>query len=103
MSEEYTYELDKYIILVDKSNAYFSSATLLIKKDSNTYVVGNFIGEQAKYIDLLIRNNFKLKEKLKQKQNIVNKLKDLLYDEFLEVIDRNDLLKILDNKGEYLV
>ena len=46
------------------------------------------------------KENQQLKKQLQQKEDIINKLKDLLDDDFLEVIDRNDLLKILNNKGD---
>ena len=40
-----------------------------------------------------------LEQQCKKQKEIINKVKDLLSDEFLEVIDRDILLQILD-KGE---
>lgn len=80
----------------------------------------NFINERLdgsiifKYISNLEKENLKLKEQLQQKEDVINKVKEFVkkhneragklyykYDnKYLLSEIREDLLKILDNKGE---
>ena len=131
MNEEYIYDIGKYTIGVDKNGEDGIGLTVAIINDNGEiHFLGNCYGDNARCIDLLIKENEQLKEnnlamqeemartwaKLQQKEDIINKARkyinnNLLYDidgyennTYLSGIDdeqtRKELLEILDNKGE---
>lgn len=129
MNEEYTYDIGKYTIGVDKNGEDGIGLTVaIINDDGEIHFLGNCYGDNARCIDLLIKENQQLKEnnqsmqeemartwaKLKQKEDIIKKAKEFVkkhneragklyykYDnKYLLSEIREDLLKILDNKGE---
>ena len=120
MNEEYTYDIGKYTIGVDTNGEDGIGLTVaIINDDGEIHFLGNCYGDNAKCIDLLIKENQQLKEQLKQKEDIINKAKEYiinnsLYEEeydydyeeniYLSGIHDDDvrriLLEILDNKGE---
>ena len=129
MNEEYIYDIGKYTIGVDKNGEDGIGLTVAIINDNGEiHLLGNCYGDNARCIDLLIKENEQLKEnnlamqeemartwaKLEQKEDIINKVKEFVkkhneragklyykYDnKYLLSEIREDLLKILDNKGE---
>lgn len=108
MNEEYTYNIGKYTIGVDKNGEDGIGLTVAIINDyGEMHFLGNCYGDNARCIDLLIRENQQLKD-------IINKAKEYTknhtigntygishyFDEF-DIFSRpSSLLEILDNKGE---
>lgn len=68
MSKEYTYNIDKYTIGVDENGKDEIGLTIAIIKNGEINVLGNCYGENARCIDLLIKEN----EQLKRNCNIGN-------------------------------
>lgn len=65
MSKEYTYEIDKYTIGVDENGEDGIGLTIAIIKNGEINFLGNCYGENARCIDLLIKENKELKKHLK--------------------------------------
>ena len=110
MNEEYKYNIGKYTIGADKGGEDGIGLTVAKIENDKTYVLGSYYGERAECIDLIIKENRKLKIKLQQKEDIINKIKDCV-EEFLcseyycsQGLELHDfcvkILEILDNKGE---
>ena len=123
MNEEYIYDIGKYTIGVDKNGEDGIGLTVaIINDDGEIHILGNCYGDNARCIDLLIKENKQLKEnnlamqeemartwaKLQQKEDIINKAKEycnfcikewITDDGFVEEVLK-DVLEILDNKGE---
>ena len=115
--EEYTYDIGKFTIGVDKNGKDGIGLTVAIINDNGEiHLLGNCYGDNARCIDLLIKENEQLKEnnlamqeemartwaKLEQKEDTINKAKEELYiwGEALFPEFQKKMLKILDNKGE---
>ena len=64
MSKEYTYDIDKYTIGVDENGADEIGMTIAIIKNGEINFLGNCYGENARCIDLLIKENQELKKQL---------------------------------------
>lgn len=64
MNKEYTYNIDKYTIGVDENGKDEIGLTIAIIKNGEINVLGNCYGENARCIDLLIKENQKLKKQL---------------------------------------
>lgn len=63
MNKEYTYNMDKYTIGVDENGKDEIGLTIAIIKNGEINFLGNYYGENARCIDLLIKENQKLKQK----------------------------------------
>lgn len=130
MNEEYTYDIGKYTIGVDKNGEDGIGLTVAIINDNGEiHLLGNCYGDNARCIDLLIKENEQLKEnnlamqeemartwaKLQQKEDIINEITNYCkfqiekeQDKFPKPIESEEWLKgrisafeeILDNKGE---
>lgn len=125
MNQEYTYDIGKYTIGVDTNGEDGIGLTVAIINDNGEiHLLGNCYGDNARCIDLLIKENEQLKEnnlamqeemartwtKLQQKEDIIIKAKDkikkFLCSEYycsqgLELHNFCvNLEEILDNKGE---
>ena len=61
--KEYTYEIDKYTIGVDENGENGIGLTVAIIKNGGIKFLGNCYGENARCIDLLIKENQELKKK----------------------------------------
>lgn len=68
MNKEYTYNIDKYTIGVDENGKDEIGLTIAIIKNGEINVLGNCYGENARCIDLLIKENQELKKQLKEYQ-----------------------------------
>lgn len=69
MNEEYTYDIGKYTIGVDKNGEDGIGLTVAIINDNGEiHLLGNCYGDNARCIDLLIKENQKLKEQLEECQ-----------------------------------
>lgn len=61
--KEYTYDIDKYTIGVDENGEDGIGLTVAKVENGEIHFLGNCYGENARCIDLLIKENKKLKEK----------------------------------------
>lgn len=69
--KEYTYDIDKYTIGVDENGEDGIGLTVAIIKNGEINFLGNCYGENARCLDLLIKENQKLKKQLEQYQEEV--------------------------------
>ena len=126
MNEEYTYDIGKYTIGIDNNGEDGIGLTVaIINDDGEIHLLGNCYGDNARCIDLLIKENEQLKEnnlamqeemaktwaKLQQKEDIINKVNDFIKEyeknrncfkwneqDYIDVI--NEIKQMLNNKGE---
>ena len=89
--KEYTYNIDKYTIGVDENGKDEIGLTIAIIKNGKINVLGNCYGENARCIDLLIKENQELKQKyenavadyettMAEKEQLKKQLKDKTED-----------------------
>ena len=71
--KEYTYDIDKYTIGVDENGEDGIGMTIAIIKNGEINFLGNCYGENARCIDLLIKENQELKKQLEEYKEQVNK------------------------------
>lgn len=67
-NKEYTYDIDKYIIGVDENGEDGIGLTVAKMENGEIYFLGNCYGENARCLDLLIKENQELKKKLEEYQ-----------------------------------
>lgn len=72
MSKEYTYDIDKYTIGVDENGEDGIGLTIAIIKNGEINFLGNCYGENARCIDLLIKENQKLKKQVEENKDNYN-------------------------------
>lgn len=86
--KEYTYDIDKYTIGVDTNGEDGIGLTIAIIKNGEINFLGNCYGENARCLDLLIKENQELKLELSgYRQAILNN------KEMLGLKEQNDKLK----------
>ena len=93
---EYTYDIDKYTIGVDENGEDGIGLTVAIIKNGEIHFLGNCYGENARCIDLLIKENQSLKKENKiLKENAENndKVVDKVNWENLLLKKENEELK----------
>ena len=73
MSKEYTYDIDKYTIGVDENGEDGIGLTVAKIENGGIKFLGNCYGENARCIDLLIKENQELKERLERIDNYLDK------------------------------
>lgn len=103
---EYSYEIDKYIVGVDSNGEDGIGLTIATMKDNELHILGSCYGDNARFIDLLIKENQKLKKQLEylrsgeyynqlrferdMLQNVVDKKEISKEDkEFIDMTQRN--------------
>ncbi len=59
---EYSYEIDKYIVGVDNNGEDGIGLTIATMKDNELHILGSCYGDNARFIDLLIKENQSLKK-----------------------------------------
>lgn len=89
MSKEYTYDIDKYTIGVDENGEDGIDLTIAIIKNGEINFLGNCYGENARCLDLLIKENQELKEKIEKIREIVEN-SDWRLDDVHDLIDGYD-------------
>lgn len=67
MSKEYTYDIDKYTIGVDENGEDGIGLTVAKVENGGIKFLGNCYGENARCIDLLIKENQELKKQLEER------------------------------------
>ena len=102
MNKEYTYNIDKYTIGVDENGKDEIGLTIAIIKNGEINVLGNCYGENARCIDLLIKENQELKKKLEDKEDYINILqatKDKLDKwDYENTMQQKEFIKYLEDK-----
>lgn len=87
--KEYTYDIGKYTIGVDENGEDGIGLTVAIIKNGEINFLGNCYGENARCIDLLIKENQELKEKIERIREIVEN-SDWRLDDVHDLIDGYD-------------
>lgn len=67
--KEYTYDIDKYTIGVDENGEDGIGLTVAKVENGEIHFLGNCYGENARCLDLLIKENQELKRQLEQNKN----------------------------------
>jgi len=100
MNKEYTYDIDKYTIGVDENGEGGIGLTVAIIKNGEINFLGNCYGENARCLDLLIKENQELKQQLENKYEKVGTLTtELLYEENTKLINQQkEFIKYLENE-----
>ncbi len=102
MNKEYTYDIDKYTIGVDENGEDGIGMTIAIIKNGEINFLGNCYGENARCIDLLIKENQELKKQLEDKEDYINKLqatKDKLNKwDYENTMQQKEFIKYLEEK-----
>ena len=90
---EYSYEIDKYIVGVDNNGEDGIGLTIATMKDNELHILGSCYGDNARFIDLLIKENQELKKQLEEWENHLKCSKEMLdiqgqkgnydYDEYM--------------------
>lgn len=89
MSKEYTYDIGKYTIGVDTNGEDEIGMTVAKIENGDIYFLGNCYGENARCIDLLIKEN----EQLKRNCNIGNENLNFYREEYKKLEDNWNRLK----------
>lgn len=87
--KEYTYDIDKYTIGVDTNGEDGIGMTVVKIENGELYFLGNCYGENARCIDLLIKENQELKDKIERIREIVEN-SDWRLDDVHDLIDGYD-------------
>ena len=87
MSKEYTYDIDKYTIGVDENGEDENGMTVAKIENGEINFLGNCYGENARCIDLLIKENQELKKQLEDKILLEMKLGNELFNKRKEYQD----------------
>lgn len=96
MSKEYIYEIDKYTIGVDENGEDVIGMTVAKIENGKIKFLGNCYGENARCIDLLIKENQELKEELED----MTLYRDIASGHRKEVQDRETIL--LNQQKEFI-
>lgn len=114
--KEYTYDIDKYTIGVDENGEDGIGMTVAKIENGEIYFLGNCYGENARCIDLLIKENQELKKKVEvgeeQYNDLVEELNEanekiillqasepmLNYKKALEEIQKKEFINYLGDK-----
>lgn len=91
--KEYTYDIDKYTIGVDENGEDGIGMTVAKIENGDIYFLGNCYGENARCIDLLIKENQELKKQVEEWEHHLKCSKEMLeiqgqkgnydYDEYM--------------------
>lgn len=104
MNKEYTYDIGKYTIGVDENSENGIGLTVAMIENNEIKFLGNCYGDNARCIDLLIRENQELKRQLEVGEEQYNDLveeKEKLEQENQELKSQLDFIseqnKYIDN------
>lgn len=82
--KEYTYDIGKYTIGVDENGEDEIGLTVAKVENGEIYFLGNCYGENARCLDLLIKENQELKKQFDKNRKLEdnwNKLKEYLHNQ----------------------
>ena len=104
MSKEYTYDIDKYTIGVDTNGEDGIGMTVAKIENGELHFLGNCYGENARCIDLLIKENQELKKQLENcycnRTDCIGRIKDSKqYDSLEQKVEKQqkEFIKWLEN------
>lgn len=100
--KNYTYDIDKYTIGVDENGEDGIGMTIAIIKNGEINFLGNCYGENARCIDLLIKENQELKEKLDKYENPEDMTLMMMWCTEKIKDENQDLKKQLEDKEDYI-
>ena len=114
MSKEYTYDIDKYTIGVDENGEDGFGMTVAKIENGEIIFLGNCYGENARCLDLLIKENQQLKKQLHDASIQIQELieKDIWCPSNCEKLEKlqqeNKQLKeifdkVIDKLGKYAI
>lgn len=106
MSKEYTYDIGKYTIGVDENGEDGIGLTVAIIKNGEINLLGNCYGENARCIDLLIKENQELKKQLKPNyyvKGLERTLKEYQQEMNKVTIQQKEFIKYLENYMKQMV
>lgn len=89
---EYSYEIDKYIVGVDNNGEDGIGLTIATMKDNELHILGSCYGDNARFIDLLIKENQKYKEVFEKAINFID---NYMYENYCYVGSEDRLKDIL--------
>ena len=108
---EYSYEIDKYIVGVDSNGEDRIGLTIATMKDNELHILGSCYGDNARFIDLLIKENQELKKQLEELKS-TNKVlsEELTKDNILKQdclttccgIPIGDIPKLINQQKEFI-
>lgn len=105
-NKEYTYNIDKYTIGVDENGKDEIGLTIAIIKNGEINFLGNYYGENARCIDLLIKENQKLKKQVENYKKLgfkylqdKNNNLETQQKEFIKWLE--DYINLFDKKDIY--
>lgn len=103
--KEYTYDIDKYTIGVDENGEDGIGMTIAIIKNGEINFLGNCYGENARCIDLLIKENQELKKQVEDcycnRTDCIGRIKDSKkYDSLVQVQEtqQKEFIKYLEDE-----
>ena len=90
--KEYTYDIDKYTIGVDTNGEDGIGMTVAKVENGEIYFLGNCYGENARCIDLLLKENQELKKQLENcycnRMDCSGRIKDSkVYDSLVQKVE----------------
>ena len=101
MNKEYTYDIGKYTIGVDENGEDGIGMTVAIIKNGEINFLGNCYGENARCIDLLIKENQELRKQLEERN--IEYFKGA-YDTYNKYYDQQqEFIKCLEDEIERLI
>ena len=103
---EYSYEIDKYIVGVDNNGEDGIGLTIATMKDNELHILGSCYGNNARFIDLLIKENQSLKKEneiLRENAKHNDKVVDNVNWENMLLKKENSQLKYNWNKLKEIV
>lgn len=102
MSKEYTYDIDKYTIGVDENGEGGIGMTVAKIENGEIKFLGNCYGENARCIDLLIKENQELKKQLEDANEKIILLQAsepmLNYKKTLEETQQKEFINYLEDE-----
>ena len=105
MGEEYTYDIGKYTIGVDTNGEGGIGLTVAIIENDKINFLGNCYGDNARCIDLLIRENQELKKQLEEINNFISKagfvnIEQLMLDYCAKIEQQKEFIDFLEKTWE---
>lgn len=98
MNKEYTYDIGKYTIGVDENSENGIGLTVAMIENNEIKFLGNCYGDNARCIDLLIRENQELKRQLEVGEEQYN---DLVEEKEKLEQENQELKKTIEIMGKY--
>lgn len=101
--KEYTYDIDKYTIGVDENGEDEIGMTIVKIENGEIKFLGNCYGENARCIDLLIKENQQLKKQLEEINKMIEKcgfvnIEQVMLSYCGLIVQQKEFIKYLEEK-----